>query len=35
MYLDLRSTVAKYQLVYPRHNLADFYYTRIRVLITI
>jgi hypothetical protein len=31
---DLRSTAAKNLLKDPRHNLAEFYYTRIRILIT-
>jgi hypothetical protein len=31
---DLRSLTAQQKLNDPRHNLADFYYTRIRVLIT-
>jgi hypothetical protein len=31
---DLRSTATKTLLVGPRHNLADFYYTGTRVLIT-
>ncbi len=31
---DLRSLTTQQRLNDPRHNLADFYYTRIRVLIT-
>jgi hypothetical protein len=30
----MRSTVTQNLLTAPRHNLADFYYIRIRVLIT-
>jgi hypothetical protein len=31
---DLRSLTTQQRLTDPRHNLADFYYTRIPVLIT-
>ncbi len=31
---DLRSMTTQERLIDPRHNLADFYYIRIRVLIT-
>ncbi len=31
---DLRSLTTQQRLTDPRHNLADFYYNRIRILIT-